>query len=107
MVRREIAQQCALRGPEVSPLEKGANAGLRLVASDQGAALTAPSAGDVQQPDETGVSATPVRDNTEFSGKLSAVRLGECSIDPETATAASKHACGYSAKYELEAGFRR
>ena len=61
----KIALQRGYRAPEVPPFEKGANSGPRLAATDPGAALTVPGAGDVEQPGGTGDSVAPVRKNAE------------------------------------------
>ena len=106
-VRAEIAQQRDYRVPEVSLFEKGTNAGLRLVASDLDAALTVPGSGTAVQSGETVDSAARAKKHAESSGKLFAVRLGECSSDPEAATVVAKNARLYPARYELESGLKR
>ena len=86
---------------------KGANSGLRFVASDSDAALPVPGSGGAKQTGAAGGSLAPAMRNAELSGKLFAVHLGECSKDPGAAALVSEDACLYSVRYEMESGLKR
>ena len=74
----------------MSLFERGTNSGLWLVAPDPDAALTVPSSGVATQPVGTGVHEALVRNNAVLLGKLTLVRLGECSSGPEAAAVVTK-----------------